>query len=278
MNLYKKLALAVALFSFLSVSAQQFNVATYNILMDAGTNRSDRWQDRYPNIVEQIRYHRFDIFGIQEGFKHQLDDLHNNLDGFAYIGVGRDDGKQKGEHAAIFYKTAMFELLEEGNFWLSEKTEHPNKGWDAALPRICTWGKFSDKRTGFTFLLFNVHFDHVGVEARKNSTKLILQKANEIGSDLPMIITGDFNVDQHDESYTLLHNSGIVKDAYEKADHPYAPNGTFNGFDITKATDRRIDHVFVSDAFQVTRFGILTDTFQGKLASDHSPVVVEVNY
>ncbi len=276
--MYRYLALALALCCLSTAYAQQFNVATYNFRLDTPSDTGNRWQQRSPHLINQIKYHRFDIFGTQEGFKHQLEDVHTGLEGFEYIGVGRDDGKEKGEYAAIFYNTVLFDLLQHGNFWLSEETSYPNKGWDAALPRICTWGKFKDKRTGFTFLLFNVHFDHVGVEARKNSTKLILEQAKAIGSELPMIITGDFNVDQHNESYALLHNSGIVQDAYELADEPYAPNGTFTGFDITRANDRRIDHIFVSDAFEVERFGILTDSYLGKLPSDHFPVVVEVSY
>lgn len=276
--MYRSLALALLFCCLSSAYAQQFNVATYNLRLDTPADSGNRWQQRSPHLINQIKYHRFDIFGIQEGFKHQLEDVHNGLEGFEYIGVGRDDGKEKGEYAAIFYNTALFDLQQQGNFWLSEETGYPNKGWDAALPRICTWGEFKDKRTGFTFLLFNVHFDHVGVEARKNSTKLILEQAKKIGAELPMIITGDFNVDQHNESYALLHNSGIVKDAYELAEEPYAPNGTFTGFDITRAHDRRIDHVFLSDAFEVKRFGILTDSYLGKLPSDHFPIVVEVSY
>lgn len=278
MNRYKFCTLILSLLFYSWSHSQEFNVATYNVRMDTESDVGNRWNDRHPHLVNQIRYHRFDIFGTQEGYKHQLEDIRNGLDGFTYIGVGRNDGKESGEYSAIFYDTSLFAVQQHGNFWLSEETDHPNKGWDAALPRICTWGKFTDKRTGFTFLLFNAHFDHVGVEARKNSTKLILQKAKEIGADLPMIITGDFNVDQHNESYALLHNSGIVKDAYELAERPYAPNGTFSGFDTTRENDRRIDHIFLSDEFQVIRFGILTDSYMGKLPSDHFPVAVAVRY
>lgn len=258
--------------------AQQFNVATYNVRLDVASDVGNRWNDRYPHLVQLIKFHGFNIFGTQEGFKHQLEDIKNALADFDYIGVGRDDGGDGGEHSAIFYDTRMFEVVKHGDFWLSENTASPNKGWDAALPRICSWGLFKDKRTGFTFFLFNAHFDHVGVEARKQSAGLIIRKANELGSGTPMIITGDFNVDQHNESYQVLNNSGEVKDAYELAALKYAPNGTFNGFDITKVSDSRIDHIFVSSPFRVSRYGILTDSYRGKLPSDHFPVLVEVWY
>lgn len=257
---------------------QQFTVATYNLRYDAAGDTGNLWQDRHPHLVQLIKFHRFDIFGTQEGLKHQLEDVKRNLPGFEYIGVGRDDGKEGGEHSAIFYNIDKFEVVKQGDFWLSEDTETPNKGWDAALPRICTWGLFKDKHTGFQFFLFNAHFDHVGVTARKESAKLIIQKAHELGSGTPMIITGDFNVDQQNESYHVLNNSGEVTDAYELSPLKYAPNGTFTGFDINRVTESRIDHIFVSKPFTVARYGILTDSYQGKLPSDHYPVLAELHY
>ena len=146
------------------------------------------------------------------------------------------------------------------------------------LPRICTWGLFKDKQTGFKFFLFNAHFDHVGVEARKQSAKLIVQKAHELGAGVPMIIMGDFNVDQHDESYRILNEGGEVTDAYELADLVYAPSGTFNAFNVSRQDDRRIDHIFLSKPFQVLRYGILTDSYQGKTPSDHFPVMAEIRH
>src|SRR5690606_36648222 len=215
---------------------------------------------------------------IQEGLKHQVEAIKSALPGLDYIGVGRDDGREAGEYSPVFFDTAKFEVIKQGTFWLAENTETPNKGWDAALPRICTWGLFRDKRTGSEFFLFNTHFDHVGVEARKESAKLIVEKARELGSGTPMIITGDFNVDQHRDSYQLLNTGGAVKDAYELAPLKYAPNGTFNGFDITRGGESRIDHIFLSPPFNVVRYGILTDSYNGKLPSDHFPVMAEVRY
>ena len=138
-------------------------VATYNLRnANAGdSTNGNGWGQRYPYIAQLVQFHGFDIFGTQEGKYHQLQDLKNAMPGYDYIGVGRDDGKQAGEYSAIFYRTGKFEVLDHGDFWLSTITDRPNKGWDAVLPRICTWGKFRDKQTGFTFLFFNLHMDHI---------------------------------------------------------------------------------------------------------------------
>lgn len=264
----KLICLFSVIFCFaFTLQAESMVVATYNLRYanaDDSLN-GNGWGQRYPYIARLVQFHGFDIFGTQEGKFQQLQDLKIAMVGYDYIGVGRDDGKQAGEHSAIFYRTGKFEVLDQGNFWLSTVTDRPNKGWDAALPRICTWGKFRDKQTGFTFLFFNLHMDHIGVQARAESAKLILQKIREFPEKLPAILTGDFNVDQQNESYRLLDNSGILRDAYQTAALRYAPNGTFNGFHADRKTDSRIDHLFLTEEFSVKKYGILTDTYRSEV-------------
>ena len=260
------LGLFLLLASGMFAGAQTLTVASYNLRnanpKDAA--QGDGWAQRCPVIADLVRFHDFDIFGAQEVLHGQLLDLLAVLPDYDYIGVGRDDGKRAGEHSAIFYRTDKFEVLEHGDFWLSEITDRPNKGWDAVLPRICTWGEFRDKQTGFTFLFFNLHMDHVGVQARAESAKLILEKIKEFPKKLPAILTGDFNVDQTSEYYQLLDGSGIMRDSYEIADFRYAPNGTFNGFHPDRKTDSRIDHLFLTKEFEVKKYGILTDTYRSE--------------
>ena len=242
------------------------NVATYNLRYanHGDSVHGNGWGQRMPVIAQLIRFHDFDIFGTQEGLYHQLEGLKDSLPGYTYIGIGRDDGKQAGEHSAVFYKTGKFRLLEKGDFWLSAVTDRPNKGWDAVLPRICSWGKFEVIQTGFVFYFFNLHMDHVGVKARAESAKLILAKIREFPAQTPVILTGDFNVDQTNESYALVNNSGILKDCYELSPVRYALNGTFNSFKADNKTESRIDHIFVSRQFTVRRYGVLVDTYRLK--------------
>ncbi|HEX3008061.1 MAG TPA: endonuclease/exonuclease/phosphatase family protein [Bacteroidales bacterium] len=266
------------IFLLTDISAQSIDVATYNLRYKNNNDSLDLWENRYPVIASLIKYNNFEIFGTQEGLNSQLKDLKSALPEYSYIGVGRTDGKEDGEYAAIFYKTAQFKLLEQGTFWLSTVTDKPNVGWDAALPRICTWGKFTEKSSGLTFFMFNVHFDHKGVQARQESAKLILSKMKEMAGKTPAILTGDFNVDETNESYALLHNSGVLKDAYEIAEIKFAPNGTFNSFNVNSKPVGRIDHIFLTSGFEVQRYGILTNTYNGRYPSDHFPVLVKLKY
>lgn len=153
------------------------NVATFNLRMDTPKDGVNAWSNRKEMVKGLIRFHDFDIFGTQEGFKHQLDNI-LELGNYAYIGVGRDDGKEAGEHSAIFYKTDRFKVLDKGNFWFSETPDIPGKGWDAiCCNRICSWGKFRDKVSGKTFFFFNSHYDHQGKVARRESSHLLLKRS-----------------------------------------------------------------------------------------------------
>ncbi len=286
-----------------SLFGQQLRVASYNVRYDNPGDSLNNWKYRKDVMGKQILFHDFDIFGTQEALQHQLEDLLERLPHYDYIGVGRDDGKSDGEHSAIFYKTDMFQLLDKGDFWLSEDTTQPNKGWDAVLPRICSWGKFREKSTGFVFFFFNVHFDHVGIIARKESAKLILDKIKTLAGDLPTMLTGDFNVDQNSESYLVLNNSNILTDAYDIAQLKYGSKGTFNSFNINVNSESRIDHIFVTNDFNVLKHGVLTDTYrtsqteleelvnsgaypqeiilfqnEARLPSDHYPVICVIEY
>lgn len=250
----------------LTVSAQEavINVASYNIRQ---YNKQDSingngWQVRCPILAQLIRFHEFDVFGTQEGFKHQLEDLKAALPGYDYTGVGREDGADAGEHSAIFYRTDLFTLVDHGDFWLSETPEKPSIGWDAVLPRICSWARLRHNPTGKEFLFFNLHMDHIGKQARVESALLVQQKMNEFGSELPTFLTGDFNVDQTHQSYTALTTSGKLKDSYCRAKLVYALNGTFNDYSTNDYSTSRIDHIFVSPNVKVDKYGVLTDTYR----------------
>ena len=268
------------------MNAQTMTVATYNIRNDANSDdakNGNGWKQRLPEVCNLVKYHNFDIFGTQEGLYHQLENMKEQLPEMDYIGVGRDDGKQAGEYSAIFYKKDKFKLLDSGNFWLANNSSKPNMGWDAVCIRICSWGKFKEKTSGKEFYMFNVHTDHVGVKARKEGAKLILEKIKKIAGKKPVILTGDFNDDQTSDSYLLLNTTNQLRDSYELSPIKYANNGTFNSFNLTRKTDERIDHIFINNDFKVIRYGILTDIYWDKnsvprIPSDHYPVAAEVEF
>ncbi|MBE7175427.1 MAG: endonuclease/exonuclease/phosphatase family protein [Mucilaginibacter polytrichastri] len=258
-----------------SAQAQSFKVATYNLRYANPADTGNLWQQRAPVVVNLIRYHDFDVFGTQEGLENQLNDILKGLPEYARFGAGRDDGKEAGEHSAIFYKKEKFKVLKSGNFWLSETPEKPSLGWDAkCCNRICSWVYLQDLKSGRKFYFFNAHFDHEGKIARVESGKLILRKIQEIANNEPVIFTGDLNGDHESEWYKTLASSGLLKDTYSRVAHPYANNASFNAFGKSLSSDGIIDHVFTTGKFTVQKWGLLTDTYHGKFPSDHFPVEV----
>jgi len=260
-------------------TAQDMHVATYNIRLLTPKDSGNLWNDRKEALCQLIQYHEFDIFGVQEAFDTQIQDMLTAMPMYQYIGVGRDDGHKKGEHSAIFYNPSRFELVRSGTFWLSDKdTQKPNKGWDAALPRICTWGIFKDRQNNRAFIFMNTHFDHKGKVAQVESARLILDKARELAGELPIILTGDFNVDENSRAYLTFAQNSLIKDTHEVAETVYEPNSTFNGWGQHIKPKSRIDHILVSPSFKVKKYGILTDTYRGKYPSDHFPVTSVIQW
>lgn len=260
--------------------AQTLTVATYNIRNQnqGDVDQGNGWKQRCPVITGLIRFNDFDVFGSQEVLHGQLNDLLEQLPGYAFVGVGRDDGLKAGEYAPIFYKQNKFKLVKSGHFWLSETTDKPNVGWDAALPRICTWAKFQLVKGGKFFWFFNLHMDHVGVKARLESSRLVVAKIKDMCKGEAVILTGDFNVDQTNDGYKYIVGTGLLKDSYETADLRYALNGTFNAFDPNLKTDSRIDHIFITENLHAERYGVLTDTYRSEIANESDKDIKSGNF
>ena len=256
--------------------AQHLTVGTFNLRYDNPNDTGNLWKDRAPVAASLIRFHQFDIVGTQEGLENQLMDLQQALPEYARYGRGRDDGQSKGEHSAIFYRKDKFSVTDSGDFWLSEHPEQPGFGWDARNNRICSWIRVKSKTANRSFLVFNVHYDHQGIVARKESSKLILKKIREIAVNQPVIFTGDFNGNNKSDWYLTIRNSGFFNDAILLAKDPYINNGSFSGFKPNNPSNEIIDHIFITRQFRVTRYGILTDTYHGRFPSDHFPVLTEL--
>ncbi|MDX9881542.1 MAG: endonuclease/exonuclease/phosphatase family protein [Prolixibacteraceae bacterium] len=250
-------------------------VASYNLRMDTPRDGINAWPNRKEAVKGLVRFHEFDIYGTQEGFIGQLKDL-CEVEGYAYTGHGREDGKEAGEHSAILYRTDRFKLLGSGDFWLRETPDEPGLGWDATCcNRICSWGKFRDLETSKEFFFFCVHFDHQGVIARKESAKLMVKKIQEIAGNQPVICVGDLNSTPETEQIKTMQ--ALLKDSRQSSQAPpYGPVGTFNGFKFDSPLTNLIDYIFVSKNIEVLKYGVLTDNVDRRYPSDHLPVVAKI--
>lgn len=274
--------LTVLLFSGGMVTAQQINVMTFNIRLNVASDKENAWPNRKERVAAQIRFHDADIVGIQEAKPEQMKDLEKMLPEYKFIGVARDTGEW-GEYSAIFYKTKYIELIKSNTFWLSETPSVPGKkGWDAALPRIVTWGEFKMKNNGKSFFVFNTHFDHIGEIARQNSARLILKAVDSLAGKLPVIVTGDFNSNPEKRPYQIIvdkSNPLHLVNSIDISQTPhYGPTGTFNNWGPKEVDDLPIDFIFVKNGFSVLKHATIAESQRGRFTSDHFPVFARLEF
>ena len=259
-----------------TVYTQSHFLISYNIRYDNNWDVENSWSLRKNSIRQLLNDYNPSIFGIQEGLLNQLSFIDSALIKYDYVGVGRDDGKMEGEFCAIYFDTTRYKIRNNSTFWLSETPDVVSVGWDAALERICTYGLFENKTSGEEFWVFNTHFDHLGVIARKKSSALILKKIKEINTQsLPAILMGDFNSIPDSDPIKILKNDLI--DALQiSLENLEGPQGTFNGFDMMLPIDNRIDYIFTKNV-KVLSYRHIDDRLNNnRHISDHLPVMIEI--
>jgi endonuclease/exonuclease/phosphatase family metal-dependent hydrolase len=250
---------------------QSLTVMTYNIRFDNPKDGVNAWPNRTAKVAALIQRYDPDVIGVQEALHHQLLDLLRILPDYSFAGVGRDDGKLKGEFSAILFRNNRFGLLETTTLWLSETPEVPGSKFpDSALPRIVTVARLYDKVFKNEINLLNTHFDHVGTEARKQSARLISGYVADLKekSENPVLVTGDFNCEPTDEPYSLLLH-GLADS------NPAQPIGTFCGFEVGAMACKTIDYIFHTQEWAVKNYRVIQDNDGRFYPSDHLPVLVE---
>lgn len=248
----------------------ELKVMSYNIRMGSANDGTNSWQFRFPATLEMLTDQKPDVFGVQEALEDQLMVITENIKGYKQVGVGRDNGKKKGEFMSIFWNTKTVSLIKWGTFWLSDTPDKPSKGWDAACYRTATWALMKDKKTGKKFYFVNTHLDHKGKEAQKNGLMLIIDRIASINPEgYPMVLTGDFNIKPNNPAIAELDKKmSSTRSIAEKTDN----NKTFNNWGKA-ADDMIIDYIYVSGFSSCPEYQTVTKSyFNKKYVSDHYPI------
>lgn len=263
-------------FSFANAQSA-FKAITYNIKWNDLMVDEDTWEDRKDAMLVFFLDEKADFIGLQEVMEDQLYFLSSELEDYNAMGVGRDDGRQKGEYCPILYDSKKWKSLESKTIWLSETPDAVSKGWDAACNRIVTYGLFANLETSDTLAVFNTHLDHVGQKARRNSVELLSDFVEEKSRGLPSIILGDFNLEPNDHLYRTITDDFF--DAKNKAYSVHEEHrGTYNGFRTKGSFDRRIDYVFFQGGLDVISYECPELRVFGRHVSDHFPVIVIMEF
>jgi len=259
-------------------AALPFKVMTFNIRWGGAADPPSLWSKRRDRVLKTIKASNPDVLGMQEAMLKQVNYLRDNMEGYVFFGAGRDNGKLAGEMCAIFYRSERYLRIGGGHFWLSEEPEVPGSyGWDARFPRMVSWLRLRDKKSGESMIVVNTHWDHSGKEARLNSASMMRERIPEIAEDDPVVILGDFNCTEDSEPYAELmatdeNNFSWLIDAYRSVyPNRHEEETTYHGF-RGKLEGSRIDWVLHSPGFTVVDASI-DRTHEGlKYPSDHYPV------
>ncbi|MBA3941563.1 MAG: endonuclease [Sphingopyxis sp.] len=262
--------------------ADHYSAMTWNIRLDIASDGDNAWPHRRSALTGLVAYYAPDLVGMQEVLLNQKQGVEADLPAYDFVGVARDDGKDKGEYSPLGFRRDRFALVASGTFWLSPTPDVPGKGWDAAYPRVASWARLKDKASLRMLLVVNTHFDHVGTTARLESARQIRRWiTGQRKKGETVVLMGDFNSPADSPAHGAITDVAAgqipLHDTLTISRTPhFGPLGTFTGFRIEQNEPSPIDHIFVSDGVAVLRHATLTQQTGGKLPSDHYPVLADL--
>ena len=257
-------------------------VMTFNIRTGLAEDGENGWDLRKAFVCDVIRQYAPDVLGVQEACRFQLDAFNEHLPEYGEVGIGRDGGT-KGEYSAILYRKQRFEVDDSGTFWLSDTPAVPSAHWGNPYRRICTWARFTDKKSARAFYVYNTHLDHQSQQAREESVKLIIKHIKARTHRDPFVLTGDFNAGEDNPVIGYLKGTAAFSDPTPiplvdsfRMLHPAEKVvGTGNGFK-GQQDGPKIDYIFITQDTCTLEAAIVKTTREGRTPSDHYPVTAQL--
>ena len=260
---------------------ESLDVMSFNIRYGTARDGDNSWELRRRAVVDVIETYSPEVLGVQEALRFQLDELAEAMPRYKEIGVGRADGVEAGEYAAILVDRSRLEVLDEGTFWFSDTPETPGStSWGNDIPRICTWARVRERASERSFYVYNVHWDHRSQPSRERGAELLLRRiAQRSSPEDPVLVTGDFNAGESSAAFKRLLDDDAVRftDTFRTLNEEATGVGTFNGFE-GETNGEKIDAILASDGWEVLASEIVRDAPGGRYPSDHFPVVARVRF
>ena len=281
----KEFLLVLILFTLQSfVSAFEIDALSFNIRFDNPKDGENAWPNRKEMVGQWVKSESPDVIGLQEALRHQIDDIKKVATAYSEYGVGRDDGKSRGEHCTILYLKKRFSLDKSdcGTFWFSDTPEKvASKSWGNEIPRICTWARFIEKKTDKGFYVYNVHYDHRSQPSRLGASELIIQRISKRKrSNEPIILMGDFNASENNPAIKIFKDEPLnLVDTFRVVKPDEKMVKTFHGFRGGSFSGGKIDHVFMLPKMgKVSSAEIVRFNKEKRYLSDHYPVRAKLSF
>jgi len=256
------------------VTGAPLTVMSFNLRYGTANDGDNHWLKRRDQLFALLREQQADVIGLQEALHGQIDEILSAVPGYGYVGVGRSDGRQAGEYAAVLYRTARLQVRRSDTFWFSDTPGVvKSTSWGNQIERICTWAYFED-REGPAFYLYNVHLDHQSQPSRERSVALLLARIAARDPRAPVMVTGDFNAGESNPAAVAMRTS--LRDSFRVLQPDATEVGTFNGFKPGQTAGDKIDFVFVEPGTEVLEAAIVRTSRDGRYPSDHFPVTARI--
>ena len=269
-------AIIAALVALLASAPEpELAVMSFNIRYGTARDGDNAWEHRRELLLATIAAENPDVLGLQEALRSQLDEIGAALPAYAELGVGRGDGAEAGEYAALLIRRDRFTVQASGTFWLSDTPATPGSmSWGNRIPRVCTWAVLMDRMTDRRLAVFNTHLDHESQPARERGTALIVERIGTLAAGLPVLVLGDFNAGEDNAALAPLRAAGFL-DAYRVMDPDTAGDGTFGSF-RGDSTGAKIDYIWARGGWTVMAADILRRRTGARDPSDHFPVTARL--
>ena len=253
------------------------NVMSFNIRNSSASDGIHSWANRRDLAMGVLNECNPDLVGFQEVLPDQFEDLQWMSHVYAFHGAPRDDGQHVGERALIGYRLERFQLIEAGDFWLTERSDRPSLGWDASHIRICSWVRLLDRSVRRPLLFANTHWDHKGRVARQMSAQLMRARLSELSRGSAVIVAGDLNSHETDDCVRtlLLPDSSCISlvDAYRHVHPQRQPNEETSHHFTQRTEGMRIDYILHSAGVRALDAAIVRSRGpNGEFPTDHFPV------
>lgn len=249
----------------------------YNVRYDLETTERDP-----QGVMTTIAAEDPDVFGAIEVTDKWEAMLKSYFESdYTYVSGKKNQNSASGEYLPIFFKTAKYELVEQGSKWLSKTPDRPSMYSGAAHYMMYTYVVLKDKATGTRFMYINAHLEPYQTAAARKVRALQAEqlKAFIEKQSLPVICGGDFNAIPKEEPISILTTGGNLRYALNLAKDKLQTAGTMVSEDYTTLGVRVYDYIFVSQSrVSVQEYKMIDNQDEnGKYPSDHIPVSAKVS-
>ncbi len=253
-----------------------FSILTLNLRFGLANDGPNNWVYREKAFPSLLNQYSSDFMGFQEANDFQTDFLKNILTDYDLIGV-RTPASAFWQNNLIFYKKD-WKCIYSKHFFLSPTPDIPSRSVKSRWPRQCTIGIFENKN--HAVICINTHFDfEESVQAE--SAEIIMKHLKELPSNIPVILTGDFNALPYSSCYKVFtgkYSDNSPAPFSEENKRIYFKNAftspfpaTFHGF-TGKSGGNHIDWILYHGEITLKNAYVIHEKFNGIYPSDHFPV------